>query len=231
VAAGATAAPPHRRSRLGVDLGGTFNLVGALLRYLGLAFLFPAALALGYDEPVWPFAVSGVITSGAGIVLEAATAGRERIGPREGFLVAALIWLLVPAFGGLPYLLASEPQLANPVDAYFEAVSGFTATGATVLTDIDALQQSTAMWRQTSHWLGGMGIVVLAVAVLPRLRVGGRQLLESELAGPQELERLGASIRETAQRLWGLYVGLTIAAILALATIGWVGADPAMNLY
>jgi trk system potassium uptake protein TrkH len=226
----AVPAAARRRPWLGVDLGGTFNLVGALLRYLGLAFVFPAVLAAGYDEPVWPFAVSGVVTAGVGFVLEAATAGRERIGPREGFLVAALIWLLVPAFGGLPFVL-DEPQLANPIDAYFEAVSGFTATGATVLTDIDALDKAMAMWRQASHWLGGMGIIVLAVAVLPRLRVGGRQLLESELAGPQELERLGSSIRETARRLWGLYVVLTVAATLVLASLGWSGLDPAMGLY
>jgi trk system potassium uptake protein TrkH len=221
----------RRPSRLGVDVGGALNLVGALLRYLGLAFVFPAVLAVGYDEPVWPFAVSGVVTAGAGLALEAATAGRERIGPREGFLVAALIWLLVPAFGGLPFVLADEPQFGNPMDAYFEAVSGFTATGATILTDIHALDASLAMWRQTSHWLGGMGIIVLAVAVLPRLRVGGRQLLESELAGPQELERLGTSIRETARRLWRLYVALTAAAILVLASLGWSGVDREMNLY
>ena len=227
---GAVPVAARPRWRLGVDLAGTFNLVGALLRYLGLTFLFPALLAVGYDEPVWPFAVSGVVTAAAGRVLEAMTAGRERIGPREGFLVAALIWLLVPAFGGLPFVLATE-QLANPINAYFESVSGFTATGATVLTHIDALDQSVAMWRQTTHWLGGMGIIVLAVAVLPRLRVGGRQLLESELAGPQELERLGTSIRETARRLWGLYVGLTVVAILALAALGWSGVDREMNLF
>ncbi|MFN8187280.1 MAG: TrkH family potassium uptake protein [Gaiellales bacterium] len=220
----------RRSATLGVDVAGALNLVAALLRYLSLTFLFPAALALGYGDPVWPFLVSGGVTALAGLAIGAVTRGRERIGPREGFLVASLIWLLVPAFGGLPFLLA-EPQLANPVNAYFESVSGFTATGATVLTDIDALAPSMAMWRQTSHWLGGMGIIVLAVAILPRLRVGGRQLLETELAGPQELERLGASIRETARRLWSLYVALTVIAILALAALGWSGADPAMNLY
>jgi trk system potassium uptake protein TrkH len=214
-----------------VDVGGVLNLVGALLRYLSLAFLVPAALAVGYDEQVWPWAVSGGATVLAGVALTTFTAGRERIGPREGFLVAALIWLLVPAFGGLPYVLVDEPQLANPMNAYFESVSGFTATGATVLTDIDALDRSVAMWRQLSHWLGGMGIIVLAVAVLSRLRVGGRQLLESELAGPQEVERLGATIRETARRLWGVYVGLTVIAVLVLASLGWSGADPAMDLF
>ena len=215
---------------LGVDVGAALNLIGALLRYLSLAFLVPAVLALGYDEPVWPFALSGVITAAAGVGLGAMTHGRERIGPREGFLIVALVWLLIPAFGALPFLL-DEPQLSNPMDAFFEAVSGFTATGATVLTDIDALPKAMAMWRQLTHWLGGMGIIVLAVAVLPRLRIGGRQLLESELAGPQEVERLGATIRETARRLWVLYIGLTVVAILALASLGWSGADPAMNLY
>jgi trk system potassium uptake protein TrkH len=227
---------PHGRRNtrtplLGVDVGASLNLVGAVLTYLSLTFLIPGALAAGYDEPVWPWAAGGIATAVAGVILTASTAGRERIGPREGFLVAALVWLLVPAFGGLPFVLVDEPQFANPLNAYFESVSGFTATGATVLTDIDGLERSVAMWRQLSHWLGGMGIIVLAVAVLPRLRVGGRQLLESELAGPQEIERLGATIRETARRLWGLYVGITLIAVLTLASIGWSGADPDMNLF
>jgi trk system potassium uptake protein TrkH len=214
-----------------VDAGAALNLVGALLKYLSPAFVVPGALAAGYDEPVWPWAVSGIVAALAGIGLEALTTGRERIGPREGFLIASLTWLLVPAFGALPFLLVDEPQLANPINAYFESVSGFTATGATVLTDIDGLDRSVAMWRQLSHWLGGMGIIVLAVAVLPRLRVGGRQLLEAELAGPQEVERLGATIRDTARRLWSLYIGLTVLAVLVLASLGWSGADPAMDLF
>ena len=110
-------------------------------------------------------------------------------------------------------------------------MSGFTATGATVLTDIEALDSSLIMWRQFTQWLGGMGIIVLAVAVLPRLRVGGRQLLQSELAGPTEVERLTATIRETARRLWVLYVALTLAAIAILTFYGWIGLDDEMNLY
>jgi trk system potassium uptake protein len=86
-------------------------------------------------------------------------------------------------------------------------------------------------WRQLSHWLGGMGIVVLAVAVLPRLRIGGRQLLQSELAGPTEIERFTETIRDTARRLWTLYVGLTVVAVLALALLGWTGLDPEMTLF
>ena len=85
--------------------------------------------------------------------------------------------VLVPAFGALPFLLGGVRQLSDPVDAYFESVSGFTATGATVLTHVEALGQAMLFWRQLTHWIGGMGIIILAIAVLPRLRVGGRQLL------------------------------------------------------
>jgi trk system potassium uptake protein len=215
---------------LGVDVGGALNLVGALLKYLSLAFLFPAALAVGYGEPVLPFAAAGALTAGFGLGLELATRGRERIGVREGFLVVALTWLLGAAVVSLPYVLSGEDQISRPLDAYFEAMSGMTTTGASVLTDIPALDRSLLMWRQFSQWLGGMGIIVLALAVLPRLRVGGRQLMESELPGP-ELEALAASIRDTARRLWALYVALTAVLILTLAALGWAGVDERMDLY
>ena len=143
------------------------------------------------------------ITAGAGLALDQITGPKSgaAVGPRESFLVVALIWLLVPVFGALPFLLGDVPQLSSPVDAYFEAVSGFTATGATVLPDVEALGRAMLFWRQFTHWLGGMGIIILAVAILPRLRIGGRRLLESELAGPTEIERFDETIRETARRL------------------------------
>jgi trk system potassium uptake protein len=193
----------------------------------------PAAVALGYGEPVWPFLGAGAITAGAGVLFDQITGPKAgaAVSPRESFLVVALVWLLVPVFGALPFLIGGEPQLSNAVDAYFEAVSGFTATGATVLTDVENLSRSMLFWRQFTHWLGGMGIIILAVAVLPRLRIGGRQLLQSELAGPTEIERFSETIRETARRLWTLYAGLTVAAVLSLAMLGWSGLDPAMTLY
>ena len=221
-----------RLDLVGVDLAAALDLVGAVLKYVGLAFLVPAAVAVGYGEPFWPFLASGAVTAGMGWALDRLAGGqRERVGPREGYLVVALVWLLIPAFGALPFLLADEPQLSKPVDAYFEAVSGFTASGATVVPDVESLDRSLLIWRQFSHWLGGMGIIVLAVAVLQRLRIGGRQLLQSELAGPTEIERLTATIRETARRLWILYIALTLATISVLAGLGWTGADPAMNLF
>jgi trk system potassium uptake protein len=186
-------------------------------------------LAVGYGEPVWPFLVSGAITTACGQALESATDGKERIGAREGYLVVSLIWLLVAIFGSLPYLLA-EAQLARPVDALFESMSGFSTTGASVLTDIAGLSRSMAMWRQFTAWIGGVGIIVLFLAVLPRLRIGGRQaLFKTEMAGP-ELP-LAATIRETARRFLLLYLGITATGIVVLAGLGLTGVDPRMTLF
>jgi trk/ktr system potassium uptake protein len=218
-----------RPQRLAVDLAAVANLVGMLGKYLGLAAVFPIGVALWYSEPVWPFVVAGVATSGVGFGLERLTAGAAtRIGVREGFLVVSLTWLLAAGFAAIPYLFAGGDQLSSPIDAYFEGMSGFTTTGATVVTDYDALERSVDMWRQFTQWLGGMGIIVLAIAVLPRLRVGGRQMLESELPGP-EIAQLSERIRSTARSLWMLYVGLTALEALALASLGWLGIDDAMT--
>ena len=219
-----------RRESIGVDVAGALNLVGAILRYLSLAFLFPTAIAVGYGESPWPFLAAALATAAFGFGLERMTQGRERIGPREGFLVVALTWALGALFVSLPYLIG-EPQLREPLDAYFEAMSGMTTTGASVLTDIPALGHGMAMWRQLSQWLGGMGIIVLALAILPRLRVGGRQLMEFEAPGPELGETLAASIRETARRLWYLYVGLTVLMIVVLTVVAYSGLDDRMGFY
>ncbi len=214
---------------LGIDVVGALNLVGRLVKYLSLAFLFPTFVGLGYGDPVWPFLAAGAITAAFGFGLERLTRGGEAIGAREGFLAVTLTWGLAALAASLPYML-DEEQLRNPLDAYFEAMSGMTTTGASTLTDIPALDHTMALWRQFTQWLGGMGIVVLGLAVLPRLRVGGRQLIESEMPGP-EYEPLAVSIRDTARRLWLLYVGLTGLMILILSILGWTGADPLMTPY
>ena len=219
-----------RRESFGVDVGAALNVVGALLKYLSAAALVPTGVALGYSESPWPFIGAGAIAFVAGWSMERATIGKERAGVREGFLIVSLVWLLAAAFGALPYLLSGEDQLSNPVDAYFEAMSGFTTTGATLLTDIEGLDHSVAIWRQFTQWLGGMGIIVLFLAILPRLRVGGRQLLEQELPGP-EIEPLAASIRQTARRLWLLYIGLTALEAVTLTVLGWTGIDERMSPY
>jgi trk system potassium uptake protein len=219
-----------RRGRLGVDVAAALNLVGVLLKYLSATALLPAAVAVVYSEPPWPFLGAGAIAFAFGLALERATVGKERAGVREGFLVVSLTWVLAAAFGALPYLLSGEEQLSRPIDAYFEAMSGFTTTWASTLTDIEGIDHSIALWRQFTQWLGGMGIIVLFLAILPRLRVGGRQLLETELPGP-EIEPLAASIRDTARRLWLLYIGLTALQALILAAFGWTDIDERMNAF
>ena len=123
--------------RTGIDVGSALDLVGGVLKWLAPAFLAPTAVAIGYGEPFWSFLVAGAITGAAGLALDQITGEKQgaAITPRESFLVVALIWLLVPIFGALPFILDGGPQLSRPVDAYFEAVSGFTATGATLVAE------------------------------------------------------------------------------------------------
>jgi len=221
----------RKRRRLAVDIRASLNLLGMLGKYLGVVVLFPAAVALWYSEPVWPFLATGAITSALGLALERLTAGAaQRVGVREGFFVVSAMLLLTAAFASLPYLFVGGAQLDNPIDAYLEGMSAATTTGASVVTDYGDLSKSLSMWRQFTQWLGGMGIIILAVAVLPRLRVGGRQMMESELPGP-EISRLPDRIRQTARLLWALYIGLTGLLALLLATLGWVGIDDSMTPY
>ena len=222
-------APIGDRATLGIDLAGALALTGQMIMYLSATALVPAAVAVGYGEPFWPFLAAGAITAAVGFGLT--RLGRRSPGPigfREGYLVVSLTWLLAAAYAALPYLFAGEAQLSSPVDALFEGMSGFSTTGATVVTNVDALDQSVLIWRQLSQWLGGMGIIVLALAVLPRLRIGGRQMFESELPGP-EVDQLAERIRDTARRLWLLYIGLTLVLIVLLVGIGVSGLDDELS--
>jgi trk/ktr system potassium uptake protein len=226
--AAARIGPPRR---FAIDVPAVANLVGTLAKYLGLAVVVPIAVALWYSEPVWPFLLTGAATSAFGLVLERLTSGSaHHLGLREGFLAVSAMLLMTAAFASLPYLLVGGEQLDHPIDAYLEGMSAATTTGASVVTDFSDLSRSLSMWRQFTQWLGGLGIIVLAVAVLPRLRVGGRQMMESELPGP-EIAHLSERIRETARLLWSLYIGLTILLVLLLASLGWVGLDDAMTPY
>jgi trk system potassium uptake protein TrkH len=220
-----------RPRRLAIDVVAVANLVGTLAKYLGIATVFPIALALYYGDPVWPYIVTGLGTSGLGFALERLTAGaRSQLGVREGFLVVSAMLLTTAAFASLPYLMAGGEQLDHPIDAYLEGMSAVTTTGASVVTDYDAFSPTLAMWRQFTQWLGGMGIIILAVAILPRLRVGGRQMMESELPGP-EITQLGERIRALARVLWAFYIAMTVVLTLLLASLGWLGIDDEMTPY
>ena len=141
---------------------------------------------------------------------------RISLPPRDGFLFVALAWVCASALGALPFTLAGT---LSYVDAFFETISGFTTTGASILTDIEAMPRSLLLWRSTTHWLGGMGIVVLTVAILPLLGVGGLGLMEAETPGPA-VDKITPRISSTAKILWFIYVALTILEIVLLMAGG-----------
>lgn len=221
-----------RRERLGVDVSAALNLVGSMVKYLGVSALVPVVFAVAHSEPAWPFLAAGAVVSGGGLALQRSTRGAaEEVGVREGYLVVSLSWLVAAVYGALPYVLAGDPQLGRPVDALFEGMSGFTTTGSSVVANVAELSISMQVWRQLTLWQGGIGVVALGLAVLPRLRVGGKQLIESELAGGGVDQALSGRIRDTVQRFWSLYVAITLVGFLALAVPGWLGVKDTMDAY
>jgi len=194
----------------------------------------PLLVALGYGEDFLPFAAVLGLTVLLGLGLERLEPDPD-IGAREGFLMVGLTWLAVTVVGMLPYVLAglgTGSALANPVNALFETMSGFTTTGATVMGDIsvDGHSHAIMLWRQLTQWLGGMGIVVLAVAILPELSVGGAQLMDAEAPGPG-IEKLTPRIAETARVLWLIYFAFTVAEFVLLYGLHLGGLAPNMDLY
>lgn len=229
--------------RLRVDYRASLSLVGTVLKYLAVPLFVPVIAGLAYGETVIPFLVTMLLTVAAGYGLERLRPDPD-IGAREGFLMVALTWLSVAVVGAVPYVVEAhgipplmaalhpESTLANPANALFESMSGFTTTGATVLGDIsfESHTRGVMLWRQLTQWLGGMGIVVLAVAILPELSVGGAQLMDAEAPGPG-IEKLTPRIAETARALWVAYLGFTALEIVLLYGLHLGGAAPAMTLY
>ncbi|MEF8790990.1 MAG: TrkH family potassium uptake protein [Haloarculaceae archaeon] len=216
---------------LRVDVRTTVALLGSVLKLLAVPLVLPLGTALVYGEPVLPFLATMAVALVAGVALERLRPDPE-IDVAEGFLFVGLAWIVVPLLGTLPYLLAGDGTVAHPTNALFESMSGFTTTGATVLGDIsfDTHSRSILMWRQLTQWLGGMGIVVLMVAILPELGAGGAQLVESESPG-LEIEKLTPRIAETARALWLIYAGFTVVLAALLYGLHVGGYAPEMDLY
>jgi len=174
------------------------------------------------DGALSAFGRGMAITAAIGMLVRMLTRGRRReLQVRDGFLLVALGWSLMPAFAALPMMFYL--QELSFTDAYFEGVAGLTTTGATVLSGLDYLPESINFWRCQMQWMGGMGIIVLAVAILPLLGVGGSQMFRAETPGPMKDTKLTPRITETAKGLWLVYVGFTIACALAF---DWAGMDP-----
>lgn len=201
------------------------NILGRLLSVFSLTYLLPIVSALWYqDGTLVTFAISMATCAFIGLALALATAGAHRdLKARDGFLLVTLAWTLTAAIATAPLILHHDLSFT---DAFFETMSGLTTTGATVMVGLDTLAPSLNLWRHTLHWLGGMGIIVLAVAILPMLGVGGMQLLRAEVPGPIKDQRLTARIADTALILWSVYVGITVVCLLALKLAGmsWLDA-------
>jgi trk system potassium uptake protein TrkH len=224
--------PVTRRLTLYDRMAPVINVLGVVLALFGLTMAVPfAASFLLKDGAQSDYGTALIATLASGLAMLLVTRGRQRreIQPRDGFLLVALVWTVLPAFATLP-LMAHFPNLSF-TDAYFETVSGLTATGATVLTGLDDFPASINLWRTLLGWLGGMGIIVLAVAVLPLLGVGGSQLFRAEMAGPMKDTRLTPRIEETAKGLWLVYFGLTGACAIAYYLAGMSGLDALMHAF
>ncbi len=194
-----------------------FQITGKFVMYLGLLMLVPAVCTLFYPEDdLSAFLISALITSLAGLALMVICRIPEtptEIRRREGFLIAALCWVFASIFGAIPYYVYGV--FASPVDALFESTAGFTTTGATALASIEWLPKGILFWRNFTQWLGGMGIIVLGIAIFPRLFVGGAQLMGLETTGPTT-EKFAPKIAETAKKLWIVYIALTAVLTVLL---------------
>ncbi len=199
------------------------RVVGLLLMLFSFTMLPSAGVALIYgDGDLYPFLIAFAVTLGTGFFFWLPVRSiRRELRLRDGFLVVVLFWSVLGLFGALPFVLSEKIEMTF-TDAFFESLSGLTTTGATVITGLDSLSHSLLFYRQQLQWLGGMGIIVLAVAIMPMLGVGGMQLFRAETPGPMKDTKLTPRITETAKALWYIYLGLTIACGVAY---WWAGMN------
>lgn len=201
-----------------IKLRAIINVLCALLLFLGVSLFIPAIVAWIYAGPdFWAFIETGlgcILLGGVGVVL---TRSKYELRPKEGFVIVTFGWLLFAGIGAIPFILTGA--IPSYTDAFFETMSGFTTTGATILTDVEILPQGLLFWRSFTHWLGGMGIILLSLAILPLLGVGGMQLYKAEVPGPSP-DKLSPRIKETAKMLWGVYFILTF---IETGLLWWAG--------
>jgi trk system potassium uptake protein TrkH len=196
------------------------RILGLLIAGASLMMVPPLFVSLWYEDgtaSIFLLSAVALLLTGSVIFLPVRKV-QEELRLRDGFLIVAVCWISLALVGALPFLLLEQPDISY-VDALFESMSGLTTTGATILTNIDDLPRGILYYRQQLQWLGGLGIVVLAVAILPMLRIGGMQLYRAETPGPLKDSKLTPRITETAKALWLIYLGITVTCALAY----WLG--------
>jgi trk system potassium uptake protein TrkH len=194
------------------------NILGKLLYFESFFMLLSIVICAIYDgRDIFPFVYSFLITFGTGTLLTLGSLRKKTdLRKREGYIIVSLVWVVFSIFGSLPYLFSGA--IPSVSDAFFETMSGFTTTGSSILNNIEELSHGILFWRSLTQWLGGMGIIVLFLAILPKLGIGGRELFVAEVPGPSP-DKLTPSIAATARKLWGLYVIFTVAETILL----WAG--------
>lgn len=224
--------------RIRVDWRSSCSLTGTVLRWLSVPLALPLVLAAfdGEGVAIAGFAAAIVVTIAVGFALERLSDERE-LGQREAFLMVALTWFGVAAVGAIPFYVAGYAagpvsEFHDPVNPLFESTSGLTTTGATIMNAWDFENQSRAilLWRQLIQWLGGLGILIVAIGLLSNLMVGGAQLMETETQ-TRNVTKLTPEIERTARIIWGLYVGLTLLAIATFYALHLLGLAPNMDLF
>ena len=214
-----------------VRVAAVLNVLSVVLVVFAIAMAFPLAVSVLYaDAALHAYDEAVLVTLASGLALWAFTRSRhEELKPRDGFLLVALTWTVVPAFATLP-LMIYLPELSF-TDAYFETVSGLTTSGATTLSGLDQLPHSINLWRSMLIWIGGMGVVVMAVAILPLLGAGGSQIMKAETPGPMKDTKLTPRITETAKGLWVVYVIITFGCILSMKVAGMTWFDAVVHAF
>ena len=209
-----------------MNIKGVLYLISYLLMVIGLSMAATFAISVYYHDPIacrQALAYSGAAVLILGFVLSLFTRGPVDLSRRDGFAIVAFGWLFAALFGALPYIFSGV--ISNPVSAVFETMSGFTTTGASVLSQLESLPKGILFWRALTHFFGGMGVLVLCIAILPFLGVGGMQLYRAEMPGPSK-DRLTPRIETTAKLLWGVYLVLCVleALLLKVGGMPWFDA-------
>ena len=207
-----------------------FFLIGRILLLEGGLLLLPLFVSVYYwDGGQIPFLLTIALCLGLGLLLcRLCRTDNQVIYAKEGFLITALAWLCVSAVGALPFLISGE--IPNFVDAFFETVSGFTTTGASILTDVEAMSRSMLFWRSFTHWIGGMGVLVLMVAIMPNLSGRTIHVLRAEMPGPT-MGKLSPKLRDTAKILYLLYIAMTLLELVLLVAGGMPLFDSAIHTF
>jgi trk system potassium uptake protein TrkH len=196
-----------------------FHFLGLLLLFNGGFMLLSSLVSLIYKDGVTSsLFISGGLTILVGLLMMFNTKDHNKeMNKREGYIVVAFGWIIMALSGTIPYILTGS--IVDFTDAFFETMSGYTTTGASILNDIEAIPEGVLFWRSLTHWIGGMGIIVLAIAILPLLGIGGMQMFAAEAPGPSA-DKLHPRITDTAKRLWLIYFGYTIAETILLKVAG-----------